>query len=104
MSKSKGNVIEPDELVARHGADPVRFAFARFATYLAYYQTPAVILALQRTGHDYNDAPQPLGYQMAPFNPAIHTPKTPRGTYMKTDEIVRLDLSTLADLNLPGKG
>ncbi len=85
-------------------ADPTRFVFARFATYLAYYQTPAVILTLQRIGHDYNDAPQPRGYRMAPFDPALHTPKNPGGAYKKTEEIVRLDVSTLADLNLPGKG
>lgn len=91
-------------VAAFEAADPARFVFARFATYLAYYQTPAVILALQRLGHDYHDAPQPLGYVMAPFDPAVHTPKNSRGTYKKTDEIAPLDLSTLAELNLPGKG
>ena len=84
--------------------DSVRFFFARFATYFAYYQTPSVILALQRLGHDYNDAPQPLGYAMKPYDIERQTPAHGRGTYKKTDEITLLDLSSLTDLNLPVKG
>ncbi|MCC6790964.1 MAG: hypothetical protein IT336_04715 [Thermomicrobiales bacterium] len=83
--------------------DPELFAFLRFATYFAYYETPSVIAALQALGHDYHDAPQPLGYELPPFDPTKHLPATPRGSYKTTSEIARIDLSTLASLGLPGK-
>lgn len=83
--------------------DPELFRFLRFATYFAYYETPAVIAALQALGHDYNDAPQPLGYELPPFDPEKHLPQTPRGSYKKTEEITRLDLSSLVGLGLPVK-
>jgi hypothetical protein len=85
------------------GDDPQLFVFLRFATYFAYYETPSVIAALQALGHDYNDAPQPLGYELPPFDPEAHLPKIPRGFYKKTDEITRIDLSNLAGLSLPAQ-
>jgi hypothetical protein len=81
--------------------DPDLFAFLRFATYFAYYETPPVIAALQRLGHDYHDSPQPLGYELPPFDRTKHLPAVPRGSYKGTAEITRLDLSALADLDLP---
>jgi hypothetical protein len=81
--------------------EPELFAFLRFATYLSYYETPPVISALQALGHDYNDAPQPLGYDMPPFDYEIHVPANPRGFYKKTAEVRRIDLTELADLGLP---
>jgi len=84
--------------------EPELFSFLRFATYFSYYEMPAVIATLQMLGHDYNDAPQPLGYSLPPFDPAIHLPSEPRGSYKKTDEILRIDLASLADLDLPVKG
>ena len=84
--------------------DPELFAFLRFATYFAYYQQPAVVAAIQALGHDYNVTPQPLGYELPPFDPARHLPREPRGSYKATDDIVRIDLSALADLDLPVKG
>jgi hypothetical protein len=79
------------------------FHFLRWATYFSYYERPPVIAALRRLGHDYNDAPQPLGYQIAPFDPARHLPASPRGSYKKTSEITRIDTSSLAELGLPVK-
>lgn len=83
--------------------DAELFVFLRFATYFAYYETPAVIAAIRALGHDYNDAPQPLGYELPPFDPKKHLPASPRGSYKTTSEIARIDLSTLASLGLPGK-
>ena len=85
-------------------AAPARFFYARFVTYYAYYQMPAVVMAIARLGHDYHDAPQPLGYRMAPYDEDRDAPKHGRGSYKKTDEIAGVDLSSLADLNLPLKG
>ena len=85
-------------------SEPELFTSLRFATYFSYYELPSVIATLQAIGHDYNDAPQPFGYELPPFDPAINLPATPRGSYKKTDEIAAIDLSSLADLNLPVKG
>ena len=84
--------------------EPELFSFLRFATYFSYYEMPAVVATLQMLGHDYNDAPQPLGYALPPFDPAVHLPSEPRGSYKKTDEITGINLSALVDLGLPVKG
>ena len=54
-------------------------------------------------GHEYNDAPLPNGYRLRTFDPTpgIDAPRTPRGTYKRTDEIVPVDTSSLAELDLP---
>ncbi len=82
---------------------PDLFAQVRFVAYLAYYEAPTVIRALQQLGHDYNDSPLPHGYVMDPFDarPGFDLPRKPRGSYLKTEEIERIDLSSLADLDLP---
>ncbi|MCS6849158.1 MAG: hypothetical protein RMN52_15750 [Anaerolineae bacterium] len=79
-------------------SEPELFAFVRAATYFAYYQHPSVVRAVRRLGHDYNDAPQPQGYAMPAFDPAINAPKHRRGFYKKTEEITPVDTSSLADL------
>ncbi len=79
-------------------AEPALFAFIRAATYFAYYQHPTVVRAVRRLGHDYNDAPQPQGYTMPAFDPAIDAPKHQRGFYKKTDEVAPVDTSSLTDL------
>ncbi len=58
---------------------PDRFAFLRAATYYAYYQSPSVTAAIRALGHDYHDAPQPLGYALAPFDstPESMRPRCP---------------------------
>lgn len=82
---------------------PDLFRFLRWATYFAYYERPPVIAVLRSLGHDYNDSPQPLGYPMSPFDPARHLPATPRGSYKKTTDVARVDLTALAGLGLPGQ-
>jgi hypothetical protein len=81
-------------------SSPLLFAELRFATYFAYYETPAVIQALQKLGHQYNLSPLPHGYTMDPFDPAIGVPSNPRGSYKATESVERLDISSLADLGL----
>jgi hypothetical protein len=80
--------------------DPALFSELRFCTYFSYYESPVVIAVLRRLGHDYNDAPQPLGYAMQPFDPTpgADLPLVPKGTYKKTDDITRVDISSLPDL------
>lgn len=78
--------------------DPELFALLRTILYYAYYQSPLVVRAVRALGWDYNDAPQPLGYDLAAFDPTpgANLPATPRGSYKRTEEITRIDLGPLA--------
>jgi hypothetical protein len=60
-------------------------------TYYCYYAQPAVVDVVRGMGFQYNNAPQPLGYRMEPFDPSHPEmlPQTPRGYYKRTEEIVR---------------
>lgn len=73
---------------------PDLFAFVRAAVYFGYYQTPPVIEAVRALGRDYNAAPQPHGYTLAPFDPAT-LPAQPRGYYVKTDDVRPVETNTL---------
>lgn len=82
---------------------PDFFAFLLTAAYLAYYATPPVIEAIRQDGHIYNDAPQPLGYELTPFSftPGLDVPLNPRGSFKWTFEMERIDISSLEALDLP---
>jgi hypothetical protein len=71
---------------------PLLFARLLALTYYSYYAQPAVVAAVRSLGHDYHQTPQPLGYAMAPFDPAnpSHLPTTPRGTYKRTLDMARV--------------
>ena len=73
-------------------AQPLPFARLLALAYYSYYAQPAVIAAIQALGHDYNQTPQPLGYAMAPFDPAnlTHLPVVPRGAYKRTLDMARV--------------
>jgi hypothetical protein len=76
---------------------PELFFELRFALYFSYYEQPEVIKALRKLGHDYHQAPQPLGYTLDPFDerPGFDLPSVARGSYKPTQEIERIDVSTL---------
>lgn len=76
-------------------ADPELFAALRMTVYLSYYEQPAVVDAVRAMGHDYNDAPQPDGYALPPFDPDQDLPKRPRGAFVPTAEVRRVDLTAL---------
>jgi hypothetical protein len=76
--------------------EPALFELARTFLTFAYYETPSVIAAIRALGHVYNDAPQPDGYALRPFDPAHEAPSPPRGTYVRTEDVVRVDLTGIA--------
>ena len=80
-------------------AEPWLFEAVRTILFYSYYQSPLVVRAIRALGHDYNDAPQPRGYAMTPFDPAPggNVPASPRGGYKRTDEMRRVDLGPIAD-------
>ena len=78
-------------------AQPEQFETLRMVSYLSYYESPAVVRAIRALGHAYNDAPQPAGYAMAPFDESdpLQAPAHRRGGYVRTEDVARLDLAPL---------
>lgn len=74
------------DLAALERDRPVLFDLLRRAVFLAYYETPAVVAAIQAGGTDYRGAPQPRGYDMAPFDPTRDAPRHRRGAWKTTAE------------------
>ena len=76
---------------------PEQFETLRMVSYLAYYESPAVVRAVRALGHVYNDAPQPAGYAMAPFDEddPHQAPAHRRGGYVRTEDVAQLDLTPL---------
>lgn len=74
--------------------EPALFDVLRTILYYSYYGSPLVVRAIRALGHDYNDAPQPRGYPMTPFDPTpgVNAPATPRGSYKRTAEVTRINL------------
>ena len=89
---------EQQDVVRRFEADhPEQFETLRMIVYLAYYESPAAVRAVRSLGHVYNDAPQPAGYAMAPFDEddPLQAPSHRRGSYVRTEDVARLDLTPL---------
>ena len=76
---------------------PEQFETLRMVSYLAYYESPAVVRAVRALGHVYNDAPQPAGYAMACFDESdpLQAPAHRRSGYLRTEDVTRLDLAPL---------
>jgi hypothetical protein len=73
--------------------DPELFALLRTTLYYSYYQSPLVVRAVRALGWSYNDAPQPNGYPLVPFDPTpgANLPAAPRGSYKPTAAISRIE-------------
>jgi hypothetical protein len=78
--------------------EPALFAVVLNALYFSYYQSPLVVAAVRWLGIGYNDAPQPLGYVMAPFapTPGVGVPSQPHGFYLETNRVRRVGLPPAA--------
>jgi len=82
-------LLVADGLAGLERDRPALFDLFRRVAYLAYYEAPAVIAAIRATGIDYRGAPQPRGYDLAPFDPATDTPTHGRGHWKTTAETER---------------
>jgi hypothetical protein len=73
--------------------EPLLFGLMLNTLYYSYYQLPLVVQAIRELGIVYNDAPQPLGYDLPPFEPipGVTIPTEPRGFYKATHEVERID-------------
>lgn len=71
------------------------FGFVRDAAYMAYYESPAVVLAINAHGHPYKLVPHVAGYKLPRFDPARDAPKHRRGHWIATDAVARVPVETL---------
>lgn len=76
--------------------EPALFEVARTFLTFSYYEAPSVIAAIRALGHVYNDAPQPKGYALRPFDAVREAPANPRGDYVSTERVSRVDLTGIA--------
>ncbi|MFO1037597.1 MAG: hypothetical protein U1E45_12175 [Geminicoccaceae bacterium] len=75
--------------------DPAFFTLVRNASYLAYYENPAVVRAVRTLGQPYQAMPGFKGYPIPAFDMEKDRPQHGRGSYIPTDQVKRLDLSQL---------
>jgi len=88
------------ERLEREHAD--LFKLVRNATFLAYYESPAVIPAIQMLGQPYKAIPGLDGYPLPPFDPERDQPRHNRGCYVPTEAVRRVDLSRLEHGDIAG--
>lgn len=76
-------------------ADPAFFKLVRNAAYIAYYENPAVVRAIQGLGQPYQAMPGSKGYPQPAFDLEHDRPRHGRGHYTRTEDVKPLDLSVL---------
>jgi hypothetical protein len=74
---------------------PALFEQIYTATVLAYYEMPAVIEAIRASGRPYSASSHEGGYAMPVFDLERDTPRHGRGSYLRAEEVMPLDLSSL---------
>ncbi|MBT1155547.1 hypothetical protein J1C56_08065 [Aminobacter anthyllidis] len=74
---------------------PALFEQIYTAAVLAYYEMPAVIEAIRASGRPYHASSHEVGYAMPVFDLERDTPRHGRGSYLRTEEVAPLDLSSL---------
>lgn len=86
------------EVVRRlEASNPALFKLVRNAAYLAYYENPAVVRAIQGLGQPYQAMPGAKGYPLPAFDLEHDQPRHGRGHYIRTEDVKPLDLSVLAE-------
>ena len=76
-------------------ADPTLFKLVRNAAYIAYYESPAVVRAIQGLGQPYQAMPGAKGYPLPAYDLEHDRPRHGRGHFTRTEDVKPLDLSVL---------
>ncbi|WP_269931758.1 hypothetical protein [Aminobacter sp. HY435] len=76
-------------------ANPVLFEKIYTAAVLAYYEMPGVVEAIRAGGRPYSTFPHADGYPMPAFDLEHDTPTHGRGRYLRTEDVVPLDVSSI---------
>lgn len=74
---------------------PALFDQIYTAAVLAYYEMPAVIEAIRASGRPYSASSHEGGHAMPVFDLERDTPRHGRGSYLRTEDVAPLDLSSL---------
>ncbi len=94
-------LLGPDEaarvaaVAAWEARDKDLFGFVRDAAYMAYYESPVVVQAINAHGHRYRLVSHVVGYKLPRFDVARDTPTHGRGRYIPTDAVTRVAVETL---------
>jgi len=75
------------------------FTLVRNAVYLAYYESPAAAARIRSLGFAYELRPHIGGYAMPAVDADRDRPHHQRGSYLRTEDVRRLDLSRLVWLS-----
>ncbi|MCB1835713.1 MAG: hypothetical protein KDH19_20040 [Geminicoccaceae bacterium] len=75
--------------------EPARFRWLRNAAYQAYYENPAIVALIDGRGTPYRLRPHVRGYELPAFDPATQTPTHGRGHWIRTENVRRVDTSSL---------
>ncbi len=82
-------------VAAWEARDKTLFGFVRDAVYMAYYENPVVVQAINAHGHQYKLIPHVTGYMLPRFDLARDTPTHGRGKWIPTDAVQRVPVETL---------
>ena len=79
----------------RAEAEPALFKLLRSAVYLAYYESPAIVRAIQGLGQPYKAVPIFEGYEQEPFDLERDRPRHNRGHWVRTEDVRPVDIAAL---------
>jgi hypothetical protein len=82
-------------VAAWEAGDRELFGWVRDAVYNAYYESPAVVLAINAHGHPYKLIPHVVGYKLPRFDLEHDTPRHGRGAWIATGAVARVPVETL---------
>ena len=71
------------------------FGWVRDAAFMAYYESPFVVEAINAHGHPYKLVPHITGYKLPRFDLEQDTPRHGRGSWVATDAVKRVSVETL---------
>lgn len=82
-------------VAAWEARDGELFGWVLEAAYIAYYESPAVVLAINAHGHPYKLVPHVTGYKLPRFEPEHDAPRHGRGFWVPTDAVKRVPVEVL---------
>ena len=82
-------------MAAWEARDKDLFGWVRDVVYLAYYENPVVVRAINAHGHLYKLVPHVTGYKLPRFDAARDTPQHGRGAWTPTGAVRRVAVDTL---------
>ena len=82
-------------VAAWEARDAEFFGWVRDAAFMAYYESPIVVQAINAHGHPYKLVPHITGYELPRFERERDTPRHGRGGWIATDAVARVPVEML---------